>query len=96
MGACGMAAQNAPAAAQNGGQASPAAPAAPAFHMPPPYTDKPLGEIERFPGNGDGAYKMHQYRDLFAEIGHSPAESRAKIEKAFQQLFHGDGQEERI
>ena len=36
------------------------------------------------------------YRDLFAEQGHTPAESRAKIEKAFQQLFHGDGQEERI
>ena len=28
--------------------------------------------------------------------GHTPAESRAKIEKAFQQLFHGDGQEERL
>ena len=96
MGTCGVAAQSAPAAAQNGGQASPAAPAAPAFHMPPPYIDKPLGEIERFPGDGDGAYKTHQYRDLFAEIGHSPAESRAKIDKAFQQLFHGDGQEERV
>ena len=48
------------------------------------------------PGDGDGAYKTHKYRDLFAEQGHTPAESRAKIEKAFQQLFHGDGQEERI
>ena len=52
--------------------------------------------FERFPGDGEGAYKTGQYRDLFAEQGHSPAESRAKIEKAFQQLFHGDGQEERI
>ena len=33
---------------------------------------------------------------MFAEQGHLPAESRAKIEKAFHQLFHGDGQEERI
>ena len=49
------------------------------------------------PGDGDGAYRTGQYRDLFAEIlGHTPAESRAKIEKAFQQLFHGDGQEERV
>jgi len=48
------------------------------------------------PGDGNGAYKTGEYRDLFAEQGHSPAESRAKIEKAFQQLFHGDGQEERI
>ena len=46
------------------------------------------------PGNGDGAYKTHQYRDLFGEQGHSPAESQANIQKAFQQLFHGDGQEE--
>ncbi len=48
------------------------------------------------PGDGNGAYKTHQYRDLFAEQGHTAAESRAKIEKAFQQLFHGDGQEERV
>jgi len=41
------------------------------------------------PGDGNGAYKTHEYRDLLAEIGHSPAESRAKIEKAFQQLFTG-------
>jgi oligosaccharide reducing-end xylanase len=84
------------------GSASPApspaaaAQAAPVFRMPPPYTDKPLGEIKRMPGDGDGAYRTHQYRDLFAEQGHTAAESRAKIEKAFQQLFHGDGQEERI
>jgi oligosaccharide reducing-end xylanase len=63
---------------------------------PPPQVDAPLGAIARMPGDGNGAYKTHQYRDLFAEQGHAPAESRAKIEKAFQQLFHGDGQEERI
>jgi oligosaccharide reducing-end xylanase len=48
------------------------------------------------PGDGRGAYATHHYRDLFTEQGHAPAESNAKIEKAFQQLFHGDGQEERI
>ena len=63
---------------------------------PPQHIDAPLGEIVRMPGDGAGAYKTHQYRDLFAGEGHPPAESRAKIEKAFQQLFHGDGQEERI
>jgi oligosaccharide reducing-end xylanase len=66
------------------------------FAMPAPHANAPLGEIERFAGDGDGAYKTHHYRDLFAEQGHSPAETRTKIEKAFQQLFHGDGQEERI
>jgi oligosaccharide reducing-end xylanase len=75
-----------PAPAQN-----PAGSSRPASHL-----NTPLGEIRRMPGDGNGAYKTHQYRDLFAEQGHSPAESRAKIEKAFAQLFHGDGQQERI
>ena len=48
------------------------------------------------PGDGDGAYKSGHYRDLFAEAGHSPGESSARIEKTFQQLFHGDGQYERL
>ncbi len=56
----------------------------------------PLSNIPQMPGDGDGAYKTHRYRDSFAEQGHSPAESLAKIERAFQQLFHGDGQEERV
>jgi oligosaccharide reducing-end xylanase len=47
-------------------------------------------------GDGGGAYKTHEYRDLFAGQGHPPAETRAKMDKAFQQLFHGDGQEERL
>ncbi len=64
--------------------------------MPALHENAQLGKIERFAGDGDGAYKTHKYRDLFAEQGHTPDESRAKIEKAFQQLFHGDGQEERI
>jgi oligosaccharide reducing-end xylanase len=70
---------------------------------PPPmtvdsgYQDKPQGPIPPFPGDGSGAYKTHRYRDLFAEqLGRSPAESRAKIETAFQQLFRGDGQEQRL
>jgi oligosaccharide reducing-end xylanase len=46
---------------------------------------------------GAGAYATGHYRNLFAEqLGKSPAEAHAKIERAFQQLFHGDGQEERV
>jgi oligosaccharide reducing-end xylanase len=71
-------------------------PTPPAFSPPLPHTNAPLRDIPRMPGDGDGAFKTHHYRDLFAELGHSPAESRARIEKAFQQLFHGDGQEERL
>jgi oligosaccharide reducing-end xylanase len=48
------------------------------------------------PGDGEGAFKTGVYRDLFAEAGHSPAETKDKIEKAFQQLFHGDAQAERV
>jgi oligosaccharide reducing-end xylanase len=47
--------------------------------------------------DGTGAFRTGRYRDLFVEqLGRSPAESRARIEQAFQQLFHGDGQEQRV
>jgi oligosaccharide reducing-end xylanase len=48
------------------------------------------------PGDGVGAYATGNYRDLFKEQGHSPEETRAKIDKAFQQLFHGDAVSERV
>ena len=76
---------------------TPVAPAtSPAYSPPAPHKNAPQGEIPRIPGDGDGAYKTGHYRDLFAEAGHSSTESSAKIEKAFQQLFHGDGQYERL
>ena len=40
--------------------------------------------------NGHGAYATHRYRNLFAEAGHPQAEIDAKVDVAFQQLFHGD------
>jgi oligosaccharide reducing-end xylanase len=40
--------------------------------------------------NGHGAYAAHRYRNLFAEAGHPQADIDAKIDAAFQQLFHGD------
>ncbi|MGA9659608.1 MAG: glycosyl hydrolase family 8 [Asticcacaulis sp.] len=50
-----------------------------------------------FPGDGKGAYKTHQYHNLFVErLGHSEAETKAKIDAAFHQLFHGDGQEQTV
>ncbi|MBV9181732.1 MAG: glycoside hydrolase [Acidobacteria bacterium] len=78
-------------------QVSPAPVAAqPTEGRPEPHVNGPLGEFPRMPGDGEGAYKTHRYHDLFAEAGHPPGESRAKIDKAFAQLFHGDGQEERL
>ncbi len=46
--------------------------------------------------DGSGAYHTGKYRDLFAEQGHSAAETKTKIDTAFQQLFHGDATTERV
>jgi oligosaccharide reducing-end xylanase len=40
--------------------------------------------------DGHGAYETHHYRNLFAEAGHPQVEIDARIDAAFQQLFHGD------
>jgi len=45
---------------------------------------------DRNRANGSGAFATGQYRNLFAEAGHSPEEITNKINAAFQQLFHGD------
>lgn len=47
--------------------------------------------------DGAGAYKTGRYANLFVDRLHkTPAETHERIERAFQQFFHGDGQEERI
>jgi oligosaccharide reducing-end xylanase len=46
--------------------------------------------------NGNGAYAMQQYQNLFARAGHSEAEINAKIEQAFRQLFYGDPDSEAV
>ena len=40
--------------------------------------------------DGSGAYATGQYRNLFAEAGHSSREISARIDAAFQQLFRGN------
>ena len=40
--------------------------------------------------SGSGAFSTGTYRNLFVEAGHSQQEVNAKINAAFQQLFHGD------
>ncbi len=52
--------------------------------------------IAQYVTDGTGAYKTGHYRNLFAEHGHSPAETHAKIEAAFQQFFHGDPQTQSV
>ena len=39
---------------------------------------------------GAGEFATSHYRNLFVENGHSQPEVDAKINAAFQQLFHGD------
>jgi oligosaccharide reducing-end xylanase len=66
-------------------------------YVPPaPHVNAPLGAIKRNPGDGAGAFKTGKYRNLFAEQGHSDAGTNEKIQKAFQQLFHGDALSERV
>ncbi len=76
--------------------ASPAAAGGGGFHPPAQHVDAPPGEVQRYPGDGEGSYKTHTYRDLFAENGHPAAETQARMEKAFEQLFHGDALTERV
>lgn len=40
--------------------------------------------------DGSGAFATGNYRNLFAEAGHSKKEISAKIDTAFEQLFHGN------
>ena len=58
--------------------------------------DRQQDQIPRMPGDGNGAFKSKQYRDLFAEDGKPASETHAKIEQAYQQLFHGDALSERV
>jgi oligosaccharide reducing-end xylanase len=45
---------------------------------------------------GAGAFATSRYRNLFVEAGHTPAGVSARIEAAFQQLFHGDSATEAV
>ncbi len=43
-----------------------------------------------------GAVATGRYRNLFAELGYSPAEVKAKIEAAYRQLFRGNPESEAV
>jgi oligosaccharide reducing-end xylanase len=49
-----------------------------------------LGTDSPSSADGKGAHATGNYRNLFAEAGHSQKDIRQKIDSAFQQLFHGD------
>lgn len=54
------------------------------------------GTAENLNGRPTGAFKSGSYRSLFAEAGYPPEEIRAKIDRAFEQLFHGDAEDEAV
>jgi oligosaccharide reducing-end xylanase len=43
-----------------------------------------------------GAYFTDKYPNLFLRSGHTESESQAKIETAYQQLFHGDPEQQAV
>ncbi len=46
--------------------------------------------------DGAGAFATGKYQNLFREEGHSQREIQTKIDRAYQQLFHGDSQTQAI
>jgi oligosaccharide reducing-end xylanase len=46
--------------------------------------------------DGAGAFASGRYRNLFAEAGHTKQQVTRKIERAFQQLFHGNPESEAV
>jgi oligosaccharide reducing-end xylanase len=55
-----------------------------------------LGTDSPSSADGKGAHATGNYRNLFAEAGHSQKDIRQKIDSAFQQLFHGDPSTQRV
>ena len=53
-------------------------------------------QSEMHPRDGSGAYATGKYRNLFAQTGHSSTAIQAKIDAAYQQLFHGDPQSQAV
>lgn len=74
--------------------AAPASAAASAPSKPVPAL--PAVDLPPIAPPEQGAVTTGQYRNLFAERGHSPAEIQQKIERAWSQLFHGDPQNESV
>ena len=63
-----------------------------------PSTTRPQAQPAQFVlTDGKGAFATGKYRNLFIEIlGKTEAESKAKVQKAWNQLFHGDLQKEAL
>lgn len=56
----------------------------------PQTSDRPASARTLKMHDGSGAFATGNYRDLFAEAGHSQQQISTKIQAAYHQLFHGD------
>jgi hypothetical protein len=57
----------------------------------------PLWNVTRHPGDGTGAFRTGRHRNLFTEqLGLTQAQTHARVAAIYHQLFHGDGQEQRL
>ena len=56
----------------------------------------PAGARGQSLDNGSGAFATGKYPNLFAADGHSQRAVHAKVEAAYQQLFHGDAETQAI
>ena len=72
-----------------GSAESPATPPVPAT-PPPVQPADPSPAPQQPPAQQPGAVESGQYPDLFVEAGYPAAQVQARVEQAFQQLFHGD------
>src|SRR5947207_1188318 len=58
------------------------------FNQTTPPGTPPIDPPSKFPGDGKGGFATGKYRNYFLEIGKTQAEVDAKVQKAWDQLFH--------
>src|SRR5689334_7020406 len=71
---------------------TPASPTPTVIETPPPT----LATIEPTPAPAAGAFASGVYRNLFKERGKADAAIQAKLDAAWQQLFYGDDENQRV
>lgn len=62
----------------------------PSYLGPPESFRGPAENTNENTKTAAGAYESGRYRNLFAEVGYAPEQVTAKVNAAFEQLFHGD------
>jgi oligosaccharide reducing-end xylanase len=61
-----------------------------------PVPSPPAAGAKALTSDGEGAYATGRYRNLFAEAGHTEQEVEARIARAWERLFRGDEETQRL